>query len=157
MIPLAQVLREVAHRPWPLPAGPWVMTQAWHDLLFAHWPVDAEALRAAVPPALEIDTHDGQAWLGIVPFGMARVYPRGLFPMPWISKFLELNVRTYVKVNGRFQKATPGHLLAEHERALLGSTNSKHAVQVWYTLHTQPTLNTTDTETIFGTLDASDF
>jgi hypothetical protein len=63
---------------------------------------------------------------------------------------------TYVKVNGRFQKVTPGHLLAENERALLGSTNSKHAVQVWYTLHPQPTLKTIDTETIFGTLDTLD-
>lgn len=101
MTSLDELMQQVAHRPWPLPAGPWVMTQVWHDLLFAHWPVPLPALRAVVPPALEVDTHDGQAWLGVVPFGMDRVYPRGAFAMPWLSRFLELNVRTYVRVGDR--------------------------------------------------------
>jgi len=52
---LKEILRDVAHRPWPRPAGPWVMTQSWHDLLFAHWPVDAETLRALISERLEID------------------------------------------------------------------------------------------------------
>jgi uncharacterized protein YqjF (DUF2071 family) len=90
-------LTQTEHRPWPLPNGPWVMTQVWHDLLFAHWPLPAEALRRAVPAALELDLFEGQAWLGVVPFGMARVFPRGAFPVPWLSRFLELNVRTYVR------------------------------------------------------------
>ena len=77
------------------------MTQAWTDLLFAHWALPVEALRALVPPQLEIDRYDGRAWLGVVPFGMTRVYPRGTFPVPWVSHFLELNVRTYVKVGGQ--------------------------------------------------------
>ncbi|GJM41355.1 MAG: hypothetical protein DHS20C20_16370 [Ardenticatenaceae bacterium] len=63
---------------------------------------------------------------------------------------------TFVKVNGRFQKVTPGHLLAENERALLGSNNSRKAVQVWYKLHTRAAINTADTKTIFGTLDNED-
>jgi hypothetical protein len=53
--PMSQALEEVAHRPWPLPAGPWVMAQSWHDLLFAHWPVDVAALRPLLPPQLQID------------------------------------------------------------------------------------------------------
>jgi uncharacterized protein YqjF (DUF2071 family) len=50
---------------------------------------------------LELDTYDGQAWLGVVPFGMTRVYPRATFPVPWLSRFLEMNVRTYVTFGGR--------------------------------------------------------
>lgn len=94
-------LDEIAHRPYPLPAGAWVMRQTWYNLLFAHWPVPVEALRAKVPPQLELDLFDGQAWLGVVPFGMSGVYPRYTFPVPWLSRFLELNVRTYVRWGGR--------------------------------------------------------
>lgn len=95
------ILNEVAHRPWPMPDAPWIMTQTWHDLLFAHWPVDAGALRTHVPAGFEIDLHDGQAWLGIVPFRMANVAPRGVPALPWVSAFPELNVRTYVRAGGR--------------------------------------------------------
>ncbi|WP_420645883.1 FHA domain-containing protein [Candidatus Leptofilum sp.] len=63
---------------------------------------------------------------------------------------------TYVKVNGRFQKVAPGYVLAENERALLGSKTSKKAVQIWYKLHTQAAVNTADTRTVFGTLDTQD-
>ena len=90
------LLKDLDHRPWPPPASPWVMTQTWYNLLFAHWPIAAETMRALLPPQLELDTFEGQAWIGVVPFGMARVYPRGTFSMPWLSRFLELNVRTYV-------------------------------------------------------------
>jgi uncharacterized protein YqjF (DUF2071 family) len=92
---------EVAHRPWPMPDAPWIMTQSWHDLLFAHWPVGADALRARVPPGLELDLFDGQAWLGIVPFRMTNVAPRAVPALPWVSAFAELNVRTYVRVGSR--------------------------------------------------------
>jgi uncharacterized protein YqjF (DUF2071 family) len=94
-------LQDVAHRPWPLPAGPWVMAQSWHDLLFAHWPVDAETLRVLIPDQLEIDTLDGEAWLAVVPFRMTGVRLRGTPPVPWLSAFPELNVRTYVTCEGR--------------------------------------------------------
>jgi uncharacterized protein YqjF (DUF2071 family) len=94
-------LRDLDHRPYPPPTGPWVMTQTWYNLLFAHWPVPVERLRAVVPPELELETYDGQAWLGVVPFGMTRVYARGTFPVPWLSRFLETNVRTYVTFGGK--------------------------------------------------------
>lgn len=73
------------------------MAQSWHDLLFAHWPVPIESLRQALPSALEIDTFDGEAWIGIVPFRMSGVRLRGTPALPWISAFPELNLRTYVK------------------------------------------------------------
>jgi uncharacterized protein YqjF (DUF2071 family) len=98
---VADLLSQTAHRPYPLPAGPWVMQQTWYNLLFAHWPVPADAVRAVVPPQLTVDDFDGQAWLGVVPFGMSRVFPRYTFPLPWLSYFLELNVRTYVRLGER--------------------------------------------------------
>ena len=94
-------LEQTAHRPWPLPAKPWIMTQSWHDLLFAHWPVDEEQLRSKVPPDFALDLFDEQAWLGIIPFHMTNVAPRGLPALPWVSAFPELNVRTYVTVDGK--------------------------------------------------------
>lgn len=95
------ILTETAHRPWPLPGSPWVMKQSWHDLLFAHWSIPVATLRAAVPRTLEIDSFEGRAWLGIVPFRMSGVRPRWLPPVPGLSAFPELNVRTYVTREGR--------------------------------------------------------
>ena len=95
------ILREVAHRPWPLPAGPWVMAQTWHDLLFANWPASAAALRRLIPPQLQIDTFEGRAWLAVVPFRMTGVRLRGTPSLPWLSAFPELNVRTYVTFGGK--------------------------------------------------------
>jgi uncharacterized protein YqjF (DUF2071 family) len=77
------------------------MTQTWHDLLFAHWPVRPADLRAKVPAAFELDLFAGDAWIGIVPFRMTNVAPRGVPAVPWLSEFPELNVRTYVRVGDR--------------------------------------------------------
>jgi uncharacterized protein YqjF (DUF2071 family) len=96
-----RILDRVEHRPWPLPRRPWVMTQTWRDLLFAHWPVDAAVIRSKVPPGLELDLYNGRAWLGIVPFRMTNVAPRGIPALPRISAFPELNVRTYVTADGK--------------------------------------------------------
>ena len=77
--------------------SPWVMHQRWTNVLFAHWPVRVEALRPLVPASLAIDTFNGDAWVGVIPFRMGNVRPRGIPPLPWVSEFLELNVRTYVR------------------------------------------------------------
>src|SRR5690242_3353109 len=76
------------------------MTQIWHELLFAHWPISPEILRPLIPPVLALDTYEQQAWVGIVPFRMTYVRPRGVPPVPGLSAFPELNVRTYVTLNG---------------------------------------------------------
>jgi uncharacterized protein YqjF (DUF2071 family) len=89
------------HRPWPIPAAPWTWRQSWLDLLFAHWPVPASMLRPLVPAALELQQFDGCAWIGLVPFRMAGVMRRPLPDMPGISAFPELNVRTYVELDGK--------------------------------------------------------
>ena len=95
------VLGETDHRPWPLPKAPWLMGQAWVNLLFAHWRVPEEALRPVVPPQLPLDTYDGSAWLGITPFRVRGLRLRGTLPAPGLSSFPELNVRTYVSVEGK--------------------------------------------------------
>ncbi|MDB4662146.1 DUF2071 domain-containing protein [Verrucomicrobiales bacterium] len=82
-------------REWPDGEKP-VMFQTWSDLLFLHWRVAAADLQKLLPEGLFIDTFGDSAWIGIVPFKMQNIRPRGLFPVPWISYFLELNVRTYV-------------------------------------------------------------
>jgi uncharacterized protein YqjF (DUF2071 family) len=92
-------LERTEHRPWPLPAGGWVMAQSWHDLLFAHWPLPETVLRPHIPASLAIDTFAGQGWLGVVPFRMSGVRLRDTPAVPWLSAFPELNVRTYVVAN----------------------------------------------------------
>jgi uncharacterized protein len=77
------------------------MAQRWHDVLFAHWRVPPESLRPLIPKGLELDLFQGQAWLGVVPFRMTGVRPRLVPPLPWLSAFPELNVRTYVVAGGK--------------------------------------------------------
>jgi uncharacterized protein len=90
-------LEQTEHRPWPVPEDrPWVMGQTWEDLLFAHWRVSADAVRELLPAGLAVDEHDGSAWLGVTPFVVTGLRARGLLPVPSVSTFRELNVRTYV-------------------------------------------------------------
>lgn len=100
------------HRPWPRPASRWVQSQVWRDLLFAHWPVPAEHLRSLVPDGLELDLYESRAWVAVVPFRMTGIRLRWTPPVPWLSAFCELNVRTYV-TDGR----RPGVLFASLDAA----------------------------------------
>ena len=72
------------------------MSQKWHDLLFIHWRVDPNLVRRLIPASLELDTYEGSAWVGVVPFRMSGVRPRWTPPIPGVSALPELNVRTYV-------------------------------------------------------------
>jgi uncharacterized protein len=89
-------LTATAHRPWPLPESSWVLGQTWDELLFAHYRAPAEELRSHLPDGLELDLFDGDAWIGVTPFRLTGLRPRGLPPLPFVSSFLELNTRTYV-------------------------------------------------------------
>jgi uncharacterized protein YqjF (DUF2071 family) len=100
MMDSTALLKTIDHRPWPLPKNPWVMTQIWHEVLFAHWPIESSVLRTLVPSLLPLDTYEGQCWVGIVPFHMTYVRPRWIPPVPELSSFIELNVRTYVTLHG---------------------------------------------------------
>jgi uncharacterized protein YqjF (DUF2071 family) len=83
--------------PQPRPRGPFVMHQNWRRLLFLHWARDAVEVQATLPAGLTVDTWKGRAWVGVIPFKMEGVRPRFCPPLPWLSYFPELNVRTYVR------------------------------------------------------------
>jgi uncharacterized protein YqjF (DUF2071 family) len=72
------------------------MGQTWDDLLFAHYRVPVGQLREHVPEGLELQEHSGSGWLGVTPLAITGLRARGTFPLPLVSSFLELNVRTYV-------------------------------------------------------------
>lgn len=92
--PQPQTAQRLALRQRPKSAA--LGRQRWNHLLFGHWEVEPRAIQATLPPGLFVDTFEGSAYLGIVPFFMERVRPAWLPPLPGLSWFLELNVRTYV-------------------------------------------------------------
>lgn len=76
------------------------MHQSWGKLLFMHWRIEVERLRPLLPEKLEVDTFDGSAWIAVVPFTMWNTRALFLPPVPGFSAMHELNVRTYVHVDG---------------------------------------------------------
>lgn len=95
------ILFATSHRPWPPPMTPWVMAQRWNDLLFLHYAVAPEMLRPLVPEILTLDTYEGRAWVSITPFVLDHLRPHGGVRLPVVSRFPELNVRTYVTYEGK--------------------------------------------------------
>jgi uncharacterized protein len=86
----------LTHRPEGRP----VMYQKWQDLLFLHWEVPADSLQKLLPDGLEVDLFEGRAFVGLVPFTMRGIRPRGLPAVRGLSDFHETNVRTYVHHRG---------------------------------------------------------
>ena len=82
------------------PSGSPLVRQTWDKLLFLHWPIPAEQLRPLIPSRLAIDTFDGTAWIGVIPFTFWGTRPPLLPAVPLISSSHELNVRTYVHLDG---------------------------------------------------------
>lgn len=76
---------------------PWIMHMEWRDLLFMHWPVRSASLARCLPGGVDLDTFEGQAWLGVLPFAVTGFRPRGI---PLGLSYGQVNVRTYVRVNG---------------------------------------------------------
>ncbi|MCA1614584.1 MAG: DUF2071 domain-containing protein [Acidobacteria bacterium] len=82
------------------PEGSPVMYQSWGDLLFMHWQVPEELLRKHIPARLDVDTFEGRAFVGVTPFTLWGVRPVFVPPVPFLSEFHEINVRTYVHLGG---------------------------------------------------------
>jgi uncharacterized protein len=73
-----------------------VMRQNWFQISFLHWPVDPAVLQSRLPAGLVIDTFERAAWIGLTPFRLTGLRPPVLPPIPWLSAFPEMNLRTYV-------------------------------------------------------------
>ncbi len=116
------------------------MAQRWSNLLFMHRPAPIDAVRALVPPSLTLDLHDGTAWVSVTPFFLSHLRPRGLPPLPGVSEFPELNVRTYVTYGGKpgvyFFSLDAGNTLAViGARALYHLPYFRAAMRVHETTH----------------------
>lgn len=94
-------LHQVDHRPWPLPRHDWKWRQSWLNLAFIHYRVPPAKIKPLLPARVRLQEFDGSAWIGLVPFCMARVMRRPFPDLPPFSSFPELNVRTYVEVGGK--------------------------------------------------------
>ncbi len=78
-----------------------VMVQRWTDVVFLHWRYRPDVVQDLLPPRVEVETFDGSAWVGLVPFRMEGLGLPGLAPLPFVGEFPEVNVRTYVRSGGR--------------------------------------------------------
>jgi uncharacterized protein len=121
----ASTLEDTGARPWPLPDRSWLLAQTLEDVLLAHWRVPAERLRPHLPDALRLDEREGGAWLTVAGFAVTGLRARGLLPLPYVSRFRQLNVRTYVTVGGRpgvwfFSSDATSRLVVEAARRLYG-------------------------------------
>ena len=94
------ILRDITNRSFPLPKRSWKYYQQWNNTVFLHWIVPAEEIQELLPPGLELDTFEGNAWISLVAFDVNKMRLKYLPPFPFISNFTEINVRTYVTKNG---------------------------------------------------------
>lgn len=95
------LLYSVEHRPWLPPDSHWLLSQSCNDLLFAHYAVSPPTLRRLVPDDLTLDLYDGVAWLTVSPVGISHLRPSGIPPLPGLSFFPQVTLRTYVTMQGK--------------------------------------------------------
>lgn len=91
---------DASRSPAPRPAGARLLRMTWSELLFVHWPVSSTELQECLPAPLEVDLFAGQAWVSTIALRMTGVRPVLAPPIPGLSSFLQINVRTYVRKNG---------------------------------------------------------
>jgi len=72
------------------------MLQGWYNLTSLHWPYPPDQVQALLPAGYTVDTFDGKAWMGLIPFHMRRIRIPGLPAFGPLSTFPETNIRTYI-------------------------------------------------------------
>lgn len=98
---IKQILAQTEHRPWKIPEESWMYYQEWNHVLFLHWEVEPELIKELLPKGIELDLFQQKAWISLVPFTMQRIRPSFLPDFAPISNFHEVNLRTYVKRDGK--------------------------------------------------------
>jgi uncharacterized protein len=98
---IKEILSITKHRPWEIPSEPWKYYQEWNNAVFLHWQVALPELEKLVPNELEIDLYEGKPWVSLVAFTMQKIRPKYLPAFSPISDFDEINIRTYVKKEGK--------------------------------------------------------
>lgn len=93
--PLRPPTEPITADPPPLP-GRAVLRQRWTELAYFHWPYEPDVVQRLLPPGVRVDTFDGTAWVGLIPFVMRDVQLGPTPPVPYLGTFVEINVRTYV-------------------------------------------------------------
>lgn len=106
-----------------------VFHMRWEHVSFLHWAYEPDVIRPLIPDGLELDTWEGRAWVGLVPFVMACVRPTGLPAVPGLSRFPEFNVRTYV----RDHQGRDGLLFLTLEAAMPLTLLARPAIGIGYT------------------------
>jgi hypothetical protein len=107
----------------------WMMFQEWRQLLFMSWPIDPDEMRRHVPADIEVDLHEGKAWLSMLPMHMEDLHFRYLPPLPGTSDFPEINLRTYVRVKGQ----VPGvFFFSLDSSSWLGAFVARHFIHTPY-------------------------
>jgi uncharacterized protein len=110
------LLYSVEHRPWLPPDSPWLFSQSWNDVLFLHFALEPSTLRRLVPEALTLELYDGVAWLTISCFSTSHLRPSGVPPLPRLSFFPQVMVRTCVTIEDK-----PGHFYFSVDAASLSA------------------------------------
>lgn len=100
-VTIREILNTTQHRPWKIPNDSWKFYQEWNNAIFLHYQVDLGELKKFIPEALEIDVFEGKPWVSVVAFTMENIRPKYLPAFSPISNFDEINIRTYVKSNGK--------------------------------------------------------
>jgi len=121
------IIDYTANRQYPLPDKSWLLYQEWHNVLLFHWKVAAHLIKRFVPDGLELDLTDGSAYLSIVAFRVKN-FTTSLGPVPFVRSFGEVNVRTYVTVNG----IKGVYFFSLHADNLLAVIGAKAAYQLPY-------------------------
>lgn len=96
-----EILKETAHRKYPVPKGSWQHYQEWHGNIMLHWEIPFEMIQSFIPEGLELDIFKGEAWVSIIAFSVKNIRTKRIPPVSFLSDFHEVNLRTYVIKNGK--------------------------------------------------------
>jgi len=97
----AEILNQIAHRPFRHPKTPWKFYQEWNKAIFLHWEVEPKLIQPLLPKNIKLDTINNKTWVSLVAFDMNNIGIKNLPKPPYISDFHEINIRVYIIYNGK--------------------------------------------------------